>query len=119
MEMTACPLCEGELAIKEFHCSTCGVSFRGNFAQSWISGLNPEQLEFIKLFVVVQGSIREMEKRLGISYPTVKNRLAEIIRQISKDEPMEEDYSDIMGDLDQGFISVEEALQMIQTRKKQ
>ncbi|NLW18438.1 MAG: DUF2089 domain-containing protein [Candidatus Cloacimonetes bacterium] len=118
MEMTACPLCKGELMVKEFHCAACRVSFRGSFSQSWVHGLKPEQLEFIKLFVVGQGNIREMEKRLGISYPTVKNRLAEIIRQITKEEPGELDYSDIIGDLDQGFISVEEALEMIETRRE-
>jgi hypothetical protein len=118
MNMTSCPICKRELEIRELRCPACEVSFRGSFSQSWLSGLTPEQLEFVKLFIIVQGNIREMEKRLGISYPTVKNRLAEIIRAIANEAPSEEDYSDILGDLDQGFISVEEAINMIDTRRR-
>lgn len=119
MEMNSCPVCKGELSIREYYCAPCNLSLRGHFANSWLSGLEPQQLEFVKLFIVVQGNIKEMEKRLGISYPTVKNRLAEIIRVIAREEPVQQDFSDIFSDLEQGFISVEEALNMIETRRKQ
>jgi hypothetical protein len=119
MEMTSCPICKKELVIRALHCPACKVSFKGEFASSWLGGLKPEQLEFVKLFILVQGNIREMEKRLGISYPTVKNRLAEIIRAIAREEPSSADFTDIMSDLEQGFISVDEALNMIETRRKQ
>ncbi len=118
MEMTSCPICKQELVVRELWCPACEVSYRGNFSQSWLGGLNPRQLEFVKLFIIVQGNIKEMEKRLGISYPTVKNRLAEVIRLIVSESPSEEDFSDILSDLDQGFITVEEAIDMIDTRRK-
>lgn len=118
MNMTSCPICKGELVIREYHCPACNVSFRGEFSNSWLAGLKQEQLDFVKLFITVQGSIREMEKRLGISYPTVKNRLAEIIRVIASGEAPNLDFSDVFSDLEQGFISVEEALNIIQTRRK-
>lgn len=118
MNMTSCPICKQELVVRELHCPSCDVSYKGNFSQSWLGGLNPQQLEFIKLFIIVQGNIKEMETRLGISYPTVKNRLAEIIRFIVREEQSPEDFSDILSDLEQGFISVEEALSMIDIRRK-
>ncbi len=118
MEMTSCPICKKELIIRQYHCPACGVSFSGEFSNSWLSGLKQEQLEFVRIFITVQGNIREMEKRLGISYPTVKNRLAEIIRIIARDEPADTDFSDIFSDLEQGFISVDEAINMIDTRRK-
>ena len=118
MNMTSCPICKGELLIREYLCPGCNVSFRGEFSNSWLAGLSPEQLDFVKLFITAQGNIKEMEKRLGISYPTVKNRLAEIIRAIAKGETPNLDFSDIFSDLEHGFISVEEALNMIETRRK-
>ncbi len=118
MEMSSCPFCRGELVIREYRCPHCAVSFCGEFKAGWFSGLNAEQLEFVKLFIIVQGNIREMEKRLGISYPTVKNRLAEIIRAIAQGENPATDFTDIMSDLEQGFITVDQAINMIETRRK-
>lgn len=118
MEMTSCPICKGALVVTEYRCPACNVSFKGEFSNSWLAGLDQEQLEFVKLFITVQGNIREMEKRLGISYPTVKNRLAQIIKSISDQEPLEMDFTDIFSDLEQGFISVDEALNMIKTRRR-
>ncbi|MDD4224661.1 MAG: DUF2089 domain-containing protein [Candidatus Cloacimonetes bacterium] len=118
MEMTSCPICKHALEIRELHCPACEVSYRGSFSQSWLGALDPRQLEFVKLFIIVQGNIKEMEKHLGISYPTVKSRLAEIIRLIVSESPSVEDFGDILSDLEQGFISVEEAISMIDTRRK-
>lgn len=118
MEMTSCPICKKELVIREYYCPACEVAFRGAFMHSWLAGLKPEQLEFVRLFITVQGNIREMEKRLGISYPTVKNRLAAVIRAISREEPSAEDFADIFSDLEQGFITVDEALNLIESRRK-
>lgn len=118
MELTSCPICKKELVIRDLYCPACEVGFTGTFTNSWLTGLKPAQLEFIRLFITVGGNIKEMEKRLGISYPTVKNRLAEIIKVIAREEPSPTDFSDIFSDLEQGFISVEEAINMIDTRRK-
>lgn len=118
MEINACPICKQELRVREYYCPGCEVSFKGDFENAWISGLSADQISFIRLFIIVQGNIREMEKRLGISYPTVKNRLNEIIRKIAKSEPVPSDYSDILADLEQGFVSVDEAIKVIEQRKQ-
>jgi len=117
--MTNCPICKKQLQIRECYCPQCRVAFKGEFESAWPSVLSGEQLDFVRVFITVQGNIREMEKRFGISYPTVKNRLGEIIRKISREEPAANDFTDIMSDLEQGFISVEEAISMIETRRKQ
>ncbi len=116
--MNNCPICKDQLQVREFYCPQCRVSFRGEFESSWLAALSEEQLEFVRLFITVQGNIREMEKRLGISYPTVKNRLGEIIRKIGREQPATNDFTDIMSDLEQGFIGVDEAISMIETRRK-
>ncbi|MDP2173705.1 MAG: DUF2089 family protein [Candidatus Cloacimonadaceae bacterium] len=119
MDILNCPLCHGALVVKEYHCRACAVSYNGEFERGWPELLRPEQLEFVKTFILVQGNIKEMEKRLKISYPTVKNRLVEIIRRIGKNNPASTGYEDILCDLEEGFIKVEDAIAMIETRRKQ
>ncbi len=118
MKLSSCPICRHQLRIRKYHCPECEISFDGDFETNVFESLNPEQLEFARLFLIVQGNIKEMEKRLNISYPTVKNRLADVIRLLKGPEPAATDFSDIMNDLDEGFISVEEALTMIESRRK-
>lgn len=118
MKVNNCPVCGKDLTIRELWCGHCQLSLHGEFANTWLASLSAEQSEFVRLFVIAQGNIKEMEKRLKISYPTVKNRLAEIIRLIAPDDPVSEGYGDILNDLEQGFVSVEEAVHMIETRRK-
>lgn len=117
MNLSNCPICHRELIVREYRCAACEVSFKGDFSRSWLEGFSASQLEFIKLFLLVQGNLKELQKRLGISYPTVKNRLSEIIKIITRDQGTE-DYSDILADLEAGFIDVEEAVGMIQKRRE-
>lgn len=118
MKLATCPICKGEIKIKEYHCNNCNITLRGDFEESHFANLNKAQLDFIITFILVQGNIKEMEKRLNISYPTVKNRLAEIIRIIGHKNQKEIDYTDVFNDLEEGFVNVEEALAMIETRRK-
>jgi len=118
MKLTTCPVCKGKLMIKEYQCTSCDLVLRGNFEESYFTNLNKTQLDFIKTFIIVQGNIKEMEKRLNISYPTVKNRLSEIIQAFGHKTNDNIDYSDVFNDLEEGFVSVDEALAMIETKRK-
>lgn len=118
MKLNECPVCKGQLEILKFRCPKCDVCFEGHFSRDWLEGLSASQLEFIKLFLLVQGNLKEMQKHLGISYPTIKNRLADINSQIVKDYHPEETFEDILVDLDQGFIDVDEAISMIHKRRE-
>jgi len=104
--------------VKEYLCNTCNLILRGDFEDSHFANLTSEQLEFIKTFIIVQGNIKEMEKHLGISYPTVKNRLSEIIQAFGHKAQNNIDYTDVFNDLEEGFVNVEEALAMIEARRK-
>ncbi|MDD2228771.1 MAG: DUF2089 family protein [Candidatus Cloacimonetes bacterium] len=117
MILSSCPICKHELKIKEASCERCGISYKGNFETSWLAAFSENQLEFIKLFILVQGNLKEIQQQLGISYPTVKSRLADIIRLITKKEPNKDKVGDVLADLEEGFISVEEAINMINTRR--
>ncbi|HQB97760.1 MAG: DUF2089 family protein [Candidatus Cloacimonetes bacterium] len=118
MKLGNCPVCKGELEIRRYHCRHCDISFDGSFSRNWLEGINESQMEFIKLFLLVQGNFTEVQKKLGISYPTIKNRLAQINQIIIKEYSPMDDYSDILGDLEEGFIDVDEALAMINKRRE-
>jgi len=118
MKLATCPYCKGKLKIKEYQCSSCDLTLRGDFDESYFTNLSSEQLDFIRMFIIVQGNIKEMEKRLNVSYPTVKNRLSDIIRAFGHTTKTEEDFTDIFHDLEEGFVTVEQALAMIEARRK-
>ncbi len=70
------------------------------------------------MFLLVQGNLKELQDKLGISYPTVKNRLAEIIGIITKKRPETDKVIDVLSDLEEGFINVDEAINMITQRRE-
>lgn len=114
-----CPVCLGRLNIREYYCDNCHTSIRGDFPISELSRLTREQLHFVKVFLLSQGNIKEVEKKLGISYPTVKNKLAEIIDIISDSNRSPEDGQmvDILEEIENGLLDVDEAILKINKRR--
>ena len=74
-----CPVCKGQLHITKLQCPSCGTSIEGDFQAERLFALSPEQRSFIFSFLRTRGNIREMEKELGLSYPTVRSRLEQVI----------------------------------------
>ena len=118
-----CPVCGGELIISRLECRECDVSIEGRFYSGPFSQLSPEQMEFVELFIKNEGKITHLETELGLSYPTIRNRLHDIIRALGyepgKDDTprlLEEDRRRILEDLNQGKITSEEAMQMLNER---
>jgi hypothetical protein len=115
-----CPICQSELTVVRLHCSSCDTSIEGNFSAGQFSNLTPEQLEFIFTFVRCEGKINRMEQELGVSYPTIRNRLNEVIRKLGyepgRDEPVEitqERRNGILADLSAGKITADEATRLL------
>ena len=84
-----CPGCGGPLAITALRCTRCEVEVRGRFRPCDFCRLSDEQSTFLRLFVQRRGNLSEMEKALGISYPTVRNKLEEIIRALEEPAAVE------------------------------
>lgn len=116
-----CPLCGGEIAITRLHCRDCDTTFDGHFASSGLGQLTQEQLDFVETFVRCEGKINRMEDELGISYPTIRRLLQEVIRSMGYepggDEPgrmTNDERQKILEDLDKGLISADKAMRMLQ-----
>ncbi len=76
--LTACPICGGRLRPVKLGCHDCSATIEGEFRTSLLGLLSDEQQRFILAFIGARGNIREVERDLGISYPTVRKRLEEV-----------------------------------------
>ncbi len=77
-----CPSCERQLAVKRLGCEHCGTEVGGDYPLPRLAALPQEDQEFICQFVRASGSLKEMAGLLKVSYPTVRNRLDEIIAKL-------------------------------------
>lgn len=98
--------------ISELSCSACGSQVKGTFHLHPFRMLSQEQLAFVETFIFCRGSIREVEKQLGISYPTVRNRLNDVIRALTAVRYVSCDS--ILAALENGSITAEQAAELIE-----
>jgi hypothetical protein len=84
--LDSCPSCGGELEIRELRCAWCETEIRSYFKLCDFCRLSEEQSTFLRLFVTSRGNLSEVEKRLGVSYPTVRAKLDEVIARLTPAE---------------------------------
>lgn len=112
-----CPVCVSKLKVARLHCHSCSTSIEGDFELDKFSYLSKEQKVFIEVFVKNRGNIKEIEKEMGISYPTVRRNLDQVIEALGYSTAPKQDPIDkkaILERLDKGEISSEEALKLMQ-----
>jgi len=80
--ISTCPVCSGELAVTRLHCRSCGTTLEGEFSVGRFGRLTKEQLVLLESFLRSRGNLRDMERELGISYPTVRSRVEALIRAL-------------------------------------
>lgn len=83
---TVCPSCHAQLHVASLHCPTCETRIEGNYHLPAILLLPADEQRFIMDFVLCSGSLKEMANRLNLSYPTVRNRLDDIINHLKSYE---------------------------------
>ena len=114
-----CPACAGELMVTEQTCVRCGTAVSGQFRPTIFSKLSEDSLAFVEVFVKNRGNVKEMERELGWSYWTIRNRLNEVITELGfeeKSEPAAErpnQRQEILAQLDWGEITVEAAAELL------
>jgi len=127
-----CPSCAGNLAVRRLECPSCAMSFEAAFELPPILRLGQAQLDFVEVFIKNRGVIRDVERELGVSYPTVRAKLDEVVaalgfqaRKAANDEPAGHESvvhqpagesasrRTVLDDLRQGRISPEDALRAL------
>jgi hypothetical protein len=80
--IATCPVCSNELAVTRLHCDTCGTTLEGDFSVGRFGRLDRDQMLILESFLRSRGNLREMERELGISYPTVRARVEALVRAL-------------------------------------
>jgi len=118
-----CPVCGEALEVTRLECRHCGSALEGHFELGRLARLSPEQLAFVETFVRCEGRLNRMEEELGVSYPTVRNRLNEVIRALGYevDEEPEpalsaDDRRAILDQLAAGEIDSAQALRLLKVK---
>ena len=93
--IATCPVCAGELTITRLHCRACGSALEGEFGVGRFGKLDREQLSLLESFLRSRGNLKEMERELGISYPTVRGRVDALVRALGfGDAPLDDETLD-------------------------
>jgi hypothetical protein len=80
--IATCPVCSGELTITRLHCRSCGTALEGEFGVGRFGRLDRDQMSLLESFLRSRGNLKEMERELGISYPTVRGRVDALVRAL-------------------------------------
>lgn len=87
---TDCPACKHQLKVKSLICENCQTEIQGRFDLPALARLSPEDQALILDFLKLSGSLKDMAKLLSLSYPTVRNRLDEIIERVKQAQKVTE-----------------------------
>lgn len=106
--IATCPVCSGELTITRLHCRSCGTALEGEFGAGRFGRLDRDQMALLESFLRSRGNLKEMERELGISYPTVRARVDALVRSLgfgdAPDAPDDEEPTDEAASVDRREI---------------
>jgi hypothetical protein len=115
-----CPVCSQQLKVVRLECEGCGTRLEGSFTLGRFHALSPDQLDFLGSFIRARGNFKDIERELGISYPTVRSRLDALIRSLgfpSQAEPDRENErrKEILRELAEGRIAADDAANLLES----
>lgn len=121
-----CPVCGEALDVTKLSCPRCETSIEGRFETCKFCQLSNEQKDFVEIFIKSRGNIKEVERELGVSYPTVRGRLDAIIQALGYPVEREREKEDeaqtaarrkvILDSLAKGEIPADEAVKLLKQR---
>jgi hypothetical protein len=118
-----CPICAAQLRVVRLECGSCGTRLEGSFSLGRFHSLSADQLEFLEVFIRARGNYKDVERELGLSYPTVRSRLDAVIRALgfqAEPEPdreaVAERRKEILRQLAEGRIGPDDAASLLEGR---
>jgi hypothetical protein len=114
-----CPVCGDTLAVTRLHCRNCDSALEGQFSLGRFYQLSPQQLAFVETFIRCEGKLTRVQDELGMSYPTARARLTDVIRGLGYEvreeaEPVTvEERKTILERLASGQITSEDAVELL------
>jgi hypothetical protein len=115
LRVSKCPACGNtDFRIERLGCTNCGTAVVGSFSVSRLATLPDEQVAFVETFLKCRGNIKEVERELGISYPTVRSRLDKVIANLGLgDDETKMSRVEILSALERNEMKPEEAVQAL------
>lgn len=114
--ISICPVCSHELTVARLKCDSCDTVIENNFRLSRFDYLSDEELYFTETFIRCRGNIKEVEKGLGISYPTVRAKLDAVIKKLGFEVGADEQTvkkEEILKALENGEITAEQGAELM------
>ena len=110
-----CGYCGDSMRISQLSCSECGLSHGGEFHTPRLYRLAREEQQFSELFILASGSLKEMARILGVSYPTVRSRLDRLIDKLTLEQQRDEQQKNkILADIETGKINAKQGMRLIE-----
>jgi len=119
--LTTCPVCAGALTVTRLHCRGCDTTIDGRFETGRLGRLSVDQIVFVETFLRCEGRLNRMEREMGLSYPTLRGRLTDIVRQMGftpgAESPagIDESRHRVLDDLAGGRITSDDAMRLLES----
>ena len=108
-----CPSCQGDMEVVRLECSACGTAVDGRFQPCSVCRLDRELRELFEQFLDARGNLKDIQRALGVSYPTVRQRIDVMFRHLGRASPDGEPPREILRRLRAGELSVDEAERLL------
>jgi hypothetical protein len=110
-----CPVCGERLALTRLSCRSCGTELSGEFESCEFCSLNAEDRQVLRVFLASRGNMKELERHLGVSYPTARARFDALLTRLglAAERPAPSPKVDLLEQLAKGEIDVEQAMQKL------
>src|SRR2546430_15759719 len=114
-----CPVCGDRLALTRLSCRSCGTELSGEFESCEFCSLRPEEREVLRVFLASRGNMKELERHLGVSYPTARARFDTLLARLglAPERPAPSGARvDLLEQLAKGEIDVDQAMSKLDQR---
>ena len=115
-----CPVCNSRLALTRLSCPSCETELSGAFAQCEFCVLSDEEREVLRVFLASRGNMKELERHLGVSYPTARARFDGLLTKLGIERGPVAPAADrvqLMEQVARGEIDIDEALRRLDARE--
>jgi len=113
-----CPVCNHRLALTRLSCSSCGTELSGGFEQCEFCVLSNDDRDVLRVFLASRGNMKDLERHLGVSYPTARARFDSLLGKLGIDRPAAAPAAtrvELMEQVARGEVDIEEALKRLES----
>lgn len=113
-----CPVCGDRLSLTRLSCQSCGTELSGEFESCEFCSLNAGDREVLRVFLASRGNMKELERHLGVSYPTARARFDALLARLglAAERPATSPRVELLEQLAKGEIDVEQAMQKLERK---